>query len=201
MIQSIKRGVVLLFLIHTGAFPLCAQARALTLKPESALWLVGDSTLHPFTSRTQQLDLFAEMAAGRNTLLESGALKNLKLVIPVESLKSKEVTLDKNMYKALKTGEHPAIIFEMTGYEINPSTISVSASHVKVAGTLQVAGTQQAIELHSEAIPEPASLRVQGQYSLLMTDYGIKPPTMMLGTIKVKNKVTIHFDLHIDEVD
>ena len=30
---------------------------------------------------------------------------------------------------------------------------------------------------------------------LLMSDYGIKPPTMMLGTMRTKNEVLVKFDL------
>ncbi len=28
-----------------------------------------------------------------------------------------------------------------------------------------------------------------------MKDYGVKPPSLMLGTMKVAEKVTVHFDL------
>jgi hypothetical protein len=35
---------------------------------------------------------------------------------------------------------------------------------------------------------------VTGQVVLLMTDYGIKPPTAMLGMLKTDPKVTITFE-------
>ena len=39
-----------------------------------------------------------------------------------------------------------------------------------------------------------STITVIGEYALLMTDYGIKPPTAMLGMAKADNKVTITFE-------
>ena len=38
-------------------------------------------------------------------------------------------------------------------------------------------------------------LRVTGSYDLNMTEYGLKPPTLMFGRIKVGETVTVKFDL------
>jgi hypothetical protein len=37
-------------------------------------------------------------------------------------------------------------------------------------------------------------LSVQGQVQLLMTDFGIKPPTAMLGMLKTDPKVTVSIE-------
>jgi hypothetical protein len=39
------------------------------------------------------------------------------------------------------------------------------------------------------------ALRVTGKYELNMKDFGVKPPTLMLGTMRVGEKVTVNFDL------
>jgi hypothetical protein len=38
------------------------------------------------------------------------------------------------------------------------------------------------------------ALVVKGQLPILMTDYGIKPPTAMLGMLKTDPKVTVSFE-------
>jgi hypothetical protein len=38
-------------------------------------------------------------------------------------------------------------------------------------------------------------LHVNGVYELRMTDYGLKPPTLMFGRIKVGETVMVGFDL------
>ena len=39
-----------------------------------------------------------------------------------------------------------------------------------------------------------ATLVVNGELALLMTDYGIKPPTAMIGMLKTDPKVTVTFE-------
>jgi hypothetical protein len=40
--------------------------------------------------------------------------------------------------------------------------------------------------------------QVTGSKTLLMTEWGIKPPSLMLGTMKVRDPVTIRFDLVLE---
>ena len=43
-------------------------------------------------------------------------------------------------------------------------------------------------------IRKGAAMSVQGQTQLLMTDFGIKPPTAMLGMLTTDPKVTVSFE-------
>jgi polyisoprenoid-binding protein YceI len=199
MLFSIIRHVLRAFtiLIVTTAYCLAA---ALTLEPNSTLWLVGDSTLHPFTSRTSQIQTAAQVDLGASTaqdvlnaVLQRQGLKTFDVSIPVKSLKSNESGLDKNMYKALKADACPSIDFHMTQYKVKTS--SAEEQPVRASGTLRVACQEKAVTLDTNVIPETGVLHVNGQYTLMMTDYGVKPPSMMMGAIKVKNPVVIHFDL------
>ena len=178
-------------------------ASAFSLQPESKLWLVGDSTLHPFTSQATELRLTSELdpsafcssPACIDGVLHKGTLKAMDVVVPVQKLKSHESGLDKNMYKALKADVNPEIVFHLSRYDVSPG--ATGSSHVKALGSLQIAGREQPVEIEGEVTTEDGSLRVQGQYALLMTDYGIKPPTMMMGAIRVKDRVVIHYDLQL----
>jgi hypothetical protein len=184
-----------------------ASPQSLVLGPNSAVWLVGDSTLHPFTSRSGQLQIAASInaqadASGGSTppfesILNQGALKTFDLTIPVNSLKSKESALDKNLYKDLKADTCPAITFHLTDYAVSKDTMSADGYVGKVNGTLTIACQQKPITLETKLAPVSGQLHVQGYYPLLMTDYGVKPPTMMMGSIKVKDQVLIHFDLQL----
>jgi polyisoprenoid-binding protein YceI len=114
--------------------------------------------------------------------------------IPVNGLKSGESGLDKNMYKALKSNSTPQIQFVLTHYETSPAAADGSLPF-KATGSLSIAGTQKEVVLTGTAHPVPEMLVMEGQYTLLMSDYGIKPPTLLLGTIKVADPVVIHFHL------
>ncbi len=196
----------LVFVLIAQTHVHAAPSRSLVIAPNSSLWLVGDSTLHPFTCRTTQLNVSTSLdpqatsaALSSKALLDSvlhqNVLKQLRVSIPVQSLKSHESSLDKNMYKALKAKEYPTIDFELTQYDVMASSSSAATLIVRASGTLRIAGHEQPIVMNGTITTDSNTSHVEGTYTLLMTDYGIKPPTMMMGTIKVKNPVVIHFDL------
>jgi polyisoprenoid-binding protein YceI len=205
--KQLTHSISVLTMVFT--FATWGWATTLKLQPESTLTLTGDSTLHPFSSRSTALTLTDELDAKRvasakaafndvfGAVLHKGALQKFDLSVPVKSLKSKESGLDKNMYKALKADENPDIVFHLSGYEVTPSTVSHEAGHIKADGTLTIAGQTKPVVLEAEGIPDQDVLQVKGRYTLLMSDYGIKPPTMMMGTIKVRNPVVIEYDLRL----
>jgi polyisoprenoid-binding protein YceI len=167
--------------------------------PESVVWLDGDSTFHPFTSRTTHFT--ASGTLDPQGLDAIHALKTFDVVIPVTSLKSKESALDKNMDKALKSDSCPDISFHLSNYVVAKDTSSTQAFHAEVNGTLSIACQEKPVTLDMNLLAGPGTVRVQGQYNLLMTDYGVKPPTMMMGAIKTKNSVVIHFDLSLTQAN
>ncbi len=210
MIKKLLNKIVMLCVVFSVTGPIFSEPLpTLQLGTGSSLWLTGDSTLHPYTSKTQELFQSSRLDLARvpsgvslwDAVLKSTALKELELKIPVKTLKSKESGLDKNMYRALKAETYPEINFRLSSYAVQASTINERASQVKAAGMLTIAGKEQPVLLTIEATPEEAGLRIQGHTALLMSEYGIKPPSLMLGAIKVKDPVEIHFDLHWQVMD
>jgi len=187
------------------AFPtLSLAAPSLTASNASHVWLVGESTLHPYHSTATVTEFMlqwtpevAQSTAPVGELLALAAqrapFQTFDLVIPVKDLKSGEARLDKNMQEALKIKTAPAIEYKMTGYHAQPATDKGIA--FEAPGTLSIAGVIKEVTLTGIARATADSLVVDGQYTLKMTDYGIKPPTLLMGTIRVADPVTIHFHL------
>jgi polyisoprenoid-binding protein YceI len=173
----------------------------LTLRPGSRLWLTGDSTLHPYASTATVVQLeasFQPSVAGSSASLvdrlSQAEVVAFKLTIPVESLKSGEKGLDKNLVKALKGATFPSIQFRLTDKHLLVGLPSNAASKLTSTGLLTIAGTENEVKIESQIESIPEGIRIFGTKQLLMTDYGVKPPTIM-GMIKTKNEVTIHFDM------
>jgi polyisoprenoid-binding protein YceI len=199
------RRIVGLFLLSAALGPAAHAANSFILQPESRLWLAGTSTLHPYSSTSTLTQISVDLApdtASQATLPVDTVLSDIahrapfqrfEVVIPVKGLKSGESGLDKNMYKALKADRAPEIRFTLTRYE---SSLAADGSlPFRATGPLSIGGVQKDITLEGTAKPGPTELLVEGQYRLLMSDYGIKPPTLMLGAIKVHDPVIIHFHL------
>jgi len=49
--------------------------------------------------------------------------------------------------------------------------------------------------LKAEGKPEVGMIHITGSYDLDMTEYGLKPPTLMFGRIKVGKTVKVNYDL------
>lgn len=173
------------------------------LNPGSKLWLEGNSTLHAYASTATKMELSSEMVASQEPrvvgdmteMVKKGGMKKLELSIPVKSLKSGKKGLDKNMHESLKADSYPAIVFRLTQYEIAQSTVNQSPILIKAKGRLSLAGKEKEIDLSIKALLAVSGIQASGTKELLMTDFGIKPPAMMLGVLKTDNKVVIRFDL------
>jgi len=194
------RIAAVIFILCPTAFLYAVDAAPanLMLSPESRIYLTGNSTLHPYASTSTLTQIVAVLALGNNAVFMDIArrapFQKFEVTIPVKGLKSGESGLDKNMYKALKSGDAPEIRFVLSHYEALPSA-SDSILSYKAAGQLFIAGMQKDVVLTGTAMPSPDALAVEGQYELRMSDYGIKPPTLLLGAIKVADPVVIHFHL------
>ena len=191
-----------------GLFPVwipseTEAAEKLVLKSQSVLWLKGDSTLHHFYSTTTALAADLEAVAAhsgdpKNLFLESlknGELKKFVLRVPVNTLKSGESRLDKNMYEALKAKENPEITFRMAEYALKPADAPGEFT-ARVKGVLTVAGKGQemTLEARGKAMAGGAA-KLSGMKELLMTDFGVQPPSMMMGAVKTDNRVEIFYEL------
>jgi len=167
----------------------------------SRLWLTGKSTMHDYESAATDWSVAmtprsgftdpADAAATEKLVRESGVEK-LMVTVPVAKLKSEKDGLDKNLQKALKADKFPNIDVTIDHYVVTPIGDSLG---ITAKGEITVAGKKQPLELTAVARPTPEGLRVIGQKPLLMTSFDVKPPKMMMGTIKTKDEVVIHFDL------
>jgi hypothetical protein len=167
------------------------------------LWLEGTSTVHDYESRTTaptvKLLRDASVAdpvdvAALDQWLRAGGLKGLELGVPLSTLHSKKgSTLDKNLLKTLKAEQNPEITFHVTQAKVGGATgdsIKVSAD-----GMLRVAGRERPITVAGRLVRSEAGVWLNGSHGLRMSEYDVKPPTMMLGTLKVHDSVTVHFRL------
>jgi hypothetical protein len=171
-----------------------ASAPTITLGQGSQLWVEGDSTLHKYRLDAKELRISVLASSGGEGLPElvaHGSIKTLDVHVPVRGLTSGESGLDSNMRSAMKEDQFHDIRFQMDSYQSN-------AGSLKIRGRLQIAGVEKPVELDAAAAADGTGLRVTGTTRLLLTDYGIKAPKFMLGTMTVADAVDVHFALRLE---
>lgn len=156
--------------------------------------IAGTSTLHDWESNVTKLSGNATISIDDNRL---SGISQLQISIPVESIIStKGSIMDNKTYEALKSDKHPNITFKLS-YVSNIQATG-NAQVVTAQGNLTMAGSTKYISMEVKAIlNSDGSITFQGSKDLKMTDFGVSPPTAMLGSIKTGDDITITFSMKL----
>ena len=180
--------------LFTIAGSASAQSVRLAVAPESKLWIEGGSNLHGWSCKASSIDATIDVDEAFLKSTAPTLLKKVQVKVPVRNLKCGHGGMDNNLYKALKADDTPDVSYILGTFDVVPG-VSDSFT-VKSVGTLTIAGTQKTVTMDVTASKlADGSVRAEGELPLLMTDFGVKPPTAMLGTLRTDNKVTVKFSL------
>ncbi len=166
---------------------------ALRLKPESRLWFEGTSTVRDWSCKAPQIDatIDAEAAAPAAVLDGRKAVKTVDLVFPVATLDCENRTMNNHMRTALNAERHQTIRFTLGEYTLAKGSTTTGS----LQGQLTINGQTKPIMVPVQFANAAGALRVTGRYPLPMTQWGVQPPRLMMGTLKVGDTVTVNFDL------
>jgi hypothetical protein len=194
--SALRTATAALLLAGTAALTqvALAQSKAPLAIDTARVTIAGTSNIHEYTAATTNVRVarvaLAPSVAGAalwDEIVKPGAIEALDVVVAAGTLSSPKEGLDKNMHKALKVEQFPDITFRLV--RLDPSAAGLMA-----AGKLRIAGVERDVVLTLTTERRGNTLVVKGRLPLLMTDYGIKPPTALLGMLKTDPKVTITFE-------
>lgn len=153
----------------------------------------GTSTLHDWDMKSDK----GQFDAAITTANDKVVISSLSFNLPAESLKSGHGMMDKNTYKALKTDKNPSISFVLASG--NVTSQGGNNYLFKGTGKLTIAGTTLLTDMVVTMKYNPAdkSFNCSGTKSFKMSEYGVKPPTVMMGTIKTGDAISIAYNLTI----
>ena len=180
--------------LFTIAGSASAQSVRLAVAPDSKLWIEGGSNLHGWSCKASSFDAMIDVDEASLKSASPTLLKKVQVKVPVRNLKCGHGGMDNNLYKALKADDTPDISYILGSFDVVPG--AADAFIVKSVGTLKIAGTEKTVNMDVTATKlADGSIRADGELPLLMTDFGVKPPTAMLGTLRTDNKATVKFTL------
>ena len=178
----------LTILTHVLAAALVAGAERFTPAKGSAVRIQGTSTLHEWTMEGTTINGQISAPTPDNWNAPAKAV----VTIPVTSIKSEHAKMDKLMAEALKANANPEIRFELT--EATPQQKNNDAFVLAAKGKLTIAGVTRDIAMNVQATRTPdGHYALTGQAPIKMTEFGIKPPTAMMNTIKTGDDVKVTF--------
>ena len=199
-LHSIK-AIIAICLAVIGTHAHAASLRThFLIEPGSTLSLNGSSTFHDYECNAGSVEgtLDGDTAGIAKNVLDSVFI-NAKVEVPVSSLSGSSDGITSNMKDALKGKEFPIISFDLTHCVVVPDSLKKSGTWgMKTKGNLTIAGKTKPVELLVRFTDLGSGyFRLEGSHELVMTDYGVDPPTFMLGVMKTNPKVTVHFDIKL----
>lgn len=185
----IRKGIATLLFVQLIVAAAFAQTKTMVVSGIS-LKVNGTSTLHDWEMKATSGTCTADLTF--NTSGQLTGIPALSYTVAAKALKSEHSGMDDNAYKALKAKDNPNITFKLTA-----GSVAADGS-VKAQGQLTIAGVTKVVELTAKATAAAGGKSViKGSKILNMTDFGVTPPSFMMGAMKTGNAVTITYEFTV----
>lgn len=198
MTRKFSTSIAAALLIAPAAILSGLPNNDLVLQPDSRLWVTGTSTVRAYECAAAGVDatvIAAAPEAPAAILAGQKAVTAVSLVVPSAQLDCDNGTMNEHMLKALNASRHGEIRFQLSSYELVPGAEGRTA---RLTGSLELNGTSKEIAIDASVRDGgEGALRVAGTHEILMSEYGIRAPRLMLGTLRVHDPVVVHFDLRL----
>jgi polyisoprenoid-binding protein YceI len=184
--------------------PLAVILMAAAIPAEENYILSNDYTVSIHgTSNLHDWDETVTKVTGHGTVTPntdgSYDLDAIHIELDVHSIKSNEKVMTNKTYTALKANAHPEIIFVVTT-PVKSLKINATENTFSVKGNLTIAGVTKPVDMQVKAfIPVKGKLVFEGSQKIKMTDYGVAPPTALLGVLKTDDDIVLSFKTNFTE--
>jgi polyisoprenoid-binding protein YceI len=187
-------------------FPLCAQNASspstLTLAgdevvyqpaPESFIRIEGSSNVNEFTCMSDSVKGHARVSSNNDGTEET----HVEVAVPVKGLDCGKRQMNRDMYRTLKADDHPDIQFRLIqAYVVGVAPGDGNSYLIRVEGELTVAGSKKFVVFDAMGeMKADNKYSIRGKKDILMTDFGLEPPSALLGLVKARDELVVHFEL------
>lgn len=193
-----NRLLVLLSIILAGLYPALSAADSsnLSLKSTGSVEIIGTSTIRDWKcSGKASIDVvdYGNLESAVPPDFSGTVKATVKASVQVSEIDCKNSQMDDHLRNALLT----PLQFEKK----NPSEITfvmreggVKGNSANLSGDLTIREVTKPIKIQAaiQRLPD-GSATVRGEIKINMRDFGVEPPVLMLGMLKVDPNVTVKF--------
>jgi len=157
----------------------------------SRVWVEGTSTLHDWSCEAGQINgnIAAEPTTDRLT-----AISAVTVTIPVSSIDCDNGTMNGKLRDALEGAAN--VSFTLASAQVGSVNNGIFA--IRASGSLSIAGVTQTMNISAtgRALGN-GRFQITGTIPFPLSQFGVDPPTAMLGTIRTRDNVTVGFDVTV----
>ena len=163
----------------------------LVQSPDVNIKVLGSSNVHDWVMTSTAMQSQGDFNVDGDKLQ---GLHSFNFRLAVKSLHSDRASMDDRTYKSVNASKYPDMSYKLTSAVV--TSVGKNKYLIKTKGELTIADATQPISMEVTAtIGADNTITCTGAKKIQLTDYGIKPPTFMLGAMKVTNDLNIQFNL------
>ncbi len=188
-----------LALVATGSRPAgekLALAVRYSIEEGSQLSIQGTTNVNSFECFSKQAFNQQAVQLLVDPVTKAVTFSRAVLHIKVQQLDCDNSKMNADLCDALNSDAFPNITIKLFDAKLVNGSITTAWSDVIVNASLKITDQERRIEIRAKAKQiEGGRYRFVANKALKMTDFGVEPPTALMGLIRVRDEITINFDL------
>jgi len=155
----------------------------------SQLILEGESSIHPLHTATNELKGYFEATLDADGQLDLSVPVSGQVEMLVESMKSNNALIDREMQKRLNTRRYPRVVAELLALRQQNGP-----GHYLAAGDLTFHGVTRRLEdeLIVRQVDE-RTVEIQGEITIDVRNFNVDPPKLLILRVYPEVKVNLRF--------
>lgn len=172
-----------------------AESRPFQIISGSQLYLKGTSNVTPFTCYCQQAFPQQQFTMTLRPQSNTAVFQDTRLQLQTKKLDCGNRGMNRDMHHTLKADAYPHISIRLQEVQFRSGNKG-GLGTLTAKATLTVTGQSRTVHMQVKAEESAQNIyRFVSALSMKMTDFGITPPTALMGLVKVDDKIDIHLDL------
>lgn len=195
-----RSQITLALIAVVGATARAQSVAELPVGDDSRVWIEGTTNITSWNCSATAIDAtIAVDVAFREDPDFPRYLKRVQVKVPVSALKCGHAQEEKSLRRALKAddGTGPAYItaiFEA----VRDRSDAADALTVSTIGALTMAGRENPVKMDVGTTRlADGTIEARGVVPILMSDYGIEPPTAFFGALRASDRVVVRFAMRL----
>lgn len=170
---------------------------------ESDITLHGTSNLHDWDMDVGHIEGFLHTALPNPTdqLPTHISIELSLLEVPVKSIHNDSDGMTEKTHKALGGNKFPNISYELKGVDLSNTVVNLEdslAQNLTTFGMLTIKDVTKELLVPINVVGKKNHIEINGEFTVDMTNFNVKPPTAFFGAIKSGKEITIKFNLHFE---
>jgi hypothetical protein len=182
-----------------GMLALVMSAVALAPASQNKLWIEGGSNVHDWSCKARSFEAHVDVdsvdASSNEASLGAEHVKRVSVNVPVRNLSCGNGRMERDLYHALKADDPTTPSFIIGVFDALRAP-QQGISYIDTEGTITVGGAQKGTRLRiTMERRTDGTVVAHGSVPLLMTDFGVTPPTGLFGLIRSRNEIVVRFEV------